>query len=475
MAIQCSEGSTPSEKYLKRLCDHAFLSLWSYPSVYRDQGKGEKGEGKELCDLLVVFENHIIIFSDKYIKFPKSGNIQLDWSRWFKRAVYESAKQIWGAERWLKSFPNRLFLDRGCTQPFPIELPSPSKARFHRLVITHDVAKNCRHYFRGGSGSLFLDNTIIGDSHFMGECQPFEIGQIDPSKGYIHILDDVTLEIILGKLDTITDFVDYLSRKEKFLSSNISVFAAGEEELLAYYFQQLDKDGKHDFILPKEKLGWLSLEEGFWEDFLQSPQFKAQLEADQISYSWDALIETFTKHILDDTQHYANPPGPRNQEKIVRFLAREPRIRRRMLAKSLIDLLKNTKLDKSATRVVLPSKEGEPYYVFLLFPHYENQSIEDYREMRREVLYSYCLVTKLKFLDAKDIVGVATDSGMDSYRSEDLVYLDGREWTEDEKKDAEYFSNEIGLLKTLKKYASKEYEFPVKNSRKRKRRHSKKK
>ena len=475
MAIQRSEGLTPSENYLKRLCDQAFLSLWSYPGIYRDQGKGEQGQGKELCDLLVVFENHIIIFSDKYIKFPNSGNLQLDWSRWYKRAVQESAKQIWGAERWIKSFPNRLFLDRRCTQPFPIELPKPSTATFHRLVITHDVAKSCRQYFRGGSGSLFLDNTIIGDSHFKGECRPFEIGQIDPGKGYIHILDDVTLDIILGKLDTITDFVDYLSRKEKFLSSNISVFAAGEEELLAYYFRQLDKDGKHDFILPKENLDFLSLEEGFWDDFMQSRQFKSQLEADRISYSWDALIETFTKHILDDTQHYANPPGPRNQEKIVRFLAREPRIRRRMLAKSLIDLLKNTKLDKSATRVVLPPEEGEPYYVFLLFPHYENQSIEDYREMRREVLYSYCLVTKLKFPDAKDIVGVATDSGMASYRSEDLVYLDGREWTENEKKDAEYFSNEIGLLRTLKKFASKEYEFPVKNPRKRKRHHSKKK
>lgn len=90
MVIQRSGGITPSEQYLKKLCDHAFLSLWSYSNIYRDQGPGD--QGKELCDLLVVFENHILIFSDKYVNFPSSGNIRLDWGRWFKRAVYASAK-----------------------------------------------------------------------------------------------------------------------------------------------------------------------------------------------------------------------------------------------------------------------------------------------------------------------------------------------------------------------------------------------
>jgi hypothetical protein len=33
-----------------------FLNLWSYPNVFKVQNKG-----KELCDLFVVFNNHIII------------------------------------------------------------------------------------------------------------------------------------------------------------------------------------------------------------------------------------------------------------------------------------------------------------------------------------------------------------------------------------------------------------------------------
>ena len=79
------EGITPGEKYLKLLCDRTFLSLWSYPGLFRNQGVRKQGIGKELCDLLVVFENHVIIFSDKDCEFPNSGVIETDWDRWLKK------------------------------------------------------------------------------------------------------------------------------------------------------------------------------------------------------------------------------------------------------------------------------------------------------------------------------------------------------------------------------------------------------
>jgi len=475
MKIERSDGITPSEKYLKKLCDRAFLSLWSYSGIYRDQKQGKKGDGKEFCDLLVVFENHIIIFSDKHIEFPNSGKIQLDWSRWYRRAVRDSANQIFGAERWIRLFPNRLFIDRECKQLFPIEFPDLSKAIFHRIVIAHGVAENCKKYFNGGTGSLFLDNNILGDTHFQNNPQPFVIGQVNPDKGYIHVFDDTTLDIVLGKLDTVTDFVEYLSKKEKFFAnSDFGVVAAGEEDLLAYYYQKLGVDDKHDFVLPDENLNFISLEEGFWEDFVQSPQSKAQLEADRVSYSWDALIEIFNKNILEDTQHYAYPKGIGNQEKTVRFLARESRTQRRLLAKSLLELLENTPEDKFALRVAAPFADGDPYFIFMLFPHYEGLDQEEYRTLRRDVLYSYCLVVRLKFSDAKDIVGFATDSGIGVLRSEDLIYYDGRNWSDEDKENAEYFSNEHGLLKTVREFRIREYEFPIKKLKKRKRHRTKK-
>jgi hypothetical protein len=474
MKIERSDGITPSEKYLKKLCDRAFLSLWSYSGIYRDQKQGEKGDGKELCDLLVVFENHVIIFSDKYIEFPDSGNIQLDWSRWYRRAVRDSAKQIFGAERWIKSFPNRLFINRECTQPFPIKFPNLSDAKFHRIVIAHGVSEPCKKFFRGGSGSLMVDNTTIGDEHVGDKCIPFAIGQVDIKKGYLHVFDEVTLDIVLQTLDTITDFTKYLTKKERLLSSKIKVHVPGEEELLAFYLKKLDENEEHDFILPKENIDAFMLEEGFWEDFVNSTQRKSQLEANQISYSWDALIETFNKHILDDTQYYAYPGGATNQEKTVKFLARENRTRRRMLIKAFYELLAKTPTAKRGARVIAPSYKGDPYYVFLLLPKLNDQQDSEYREMRRGFLQSYCMVVKHKFPDAEDIIGFATESGRREHGSEDLIYFDARQWTEEEQKDAEYFHNEIGILKTVSHFTGKEYEFPLMAEKKRKRRRSKK-
>src|SRR5687767_2959394 len=94
-----ARGTTTTERYLRQLCDRSFLSLWSYANLYREQGqKGTQREGKELCDLLVVFDNDIIIFSDKACEFPNTGNIEVNWHRWFRRAVLQGADQIWGAE-----------------------------------------------------------------------------------------------------------------------------------------------------------------------------------------------------------------------------------------------------------------------------------------------------------------------------------------------------------------------------------------
>jgi hypothetical protein len=116
--IEKAEGFTEAERYLRALCERTFLSMWSYPSVFRDQGRENGGDGKEVCDLLVVFDDNILIFSDKQCKFPSGGDPKVNWGRWYKAAVRDSAKQIWGAERWIRSFPNRLFLDRKCEQRF---------------------------------------------------------------------------------------------------------------------------------------------------------------------------------------------------------------------------------------------------------------------------------------------------------------------------------------------------------------------
>jgi hypothetical protein len=227
-AIRRNRGTTPSEQYLARLAERTFLSLWSYPSVYRDQrwSRGA-GDGKEVCDLLVVFENHVIIFSDKHVEYKVHADPKVAWRRWFRAAVQESAQQIVGAERWIRSHSDRLFVDASCKQRFPVPLPKPDLLHFHRLIVTHGASEACRRAL-GGSGSLTIAPSLKGTDHFLDAddptprlsdhrnarlARPFAIGDISPGKGFIHVLDDTTLDTLLGTLDTVTDFLEYLTRK----------------------------------------------------------------------------------------------------------------------------------------------------------------------------------------------------------------------------------------------------------------------
>jgi len=166
-SVEKQDGVTSAERFLARLGTKSFLSLWSYPGVYRDQGKRGNGDGKEICDLLVVFGDDVILFSDKDCRFPSSGNLDLDWARWFRRAVFNSAAQVWGAERWLRENPDRVFVDRRCAQRLPVPLPDSTRLRVHRIVIAHDAARRCRELL-GGSGSLVIFPALTGDAHVAG-------------------------------------------------------------------------------------------------------------------------------------------------------------------------------------------------------------------------------------------------------------------------------------------------------------------
>lgn len=176
-----SKGITPSEQFLANLCQGTFLSLWSYPNIYRDQGNAKNGgDGKEVCDLLVVCGNDLIVFSDKSCEFGDSGNSETDWSRWYRKAIKKSADQLFGAQRWILEHPERLFLDRRCTTAFPLELSDISQRRIHLVVVATGAKNRCQQQIKG-SGSLVLSPDIVGKQHVGADCSPFFVGQVEPS------------------------------------------------------------------------------------------------------------------------------------------------------------------------------------------------------------------------------------------------------------------------------------------------------
>lgn len=125
MRFTKSEGLTESEALLASLCEQSFFALWTYPNLF-------KKAAKEMIDLMVVFRNDVLLFSDKSCAYPETDNPELDWKRWYSRAVAKSAHQVQQAERWLRSQPTRIFLDAKATEPLPIDLPPPDTLKIHR-------------------------------------------------------------------------------------------------------------------------------------------------------------------------------------------------------------------------------------------------------------------------------------------------------------------------------------------------------
>jgi hypothetical protein len=259
---------TDSERYLASLGRKAFLNFWSYSNPYTDEGNG-----KELCDFLVVFGNDILIFSDKDCDFPQNSDIKVSWHRWYRSAIEKSVRQLIGAASFINRFPTRIYLDASCQKPLPIALPAPNVSRIHLIAVTRGSAEAAKKYWNNASSSSLFINTAMKD---LGDKEhPFMVGKPVYKNRFIHILDELTLDILLSELDTVSDFVDYLTKKEVFLTHSDSDFlVAGEEELLATYFLNSSPtaDGFSFPALPSTKK-LIDIGEDSWKKFSQSQAY----------------------------------------------------------------------------------------------------------------------------------------------------------------------------------------------------------
>ena len=392
-----------SEQLVYDLCRKSFLSLWSYANPL---GKNSK----ELCDILIVCDPDIIIISVKDIKITNSGDISTDWKRWRKRAIDASVKQVYGAERWIEgaSHINRNDGSIG------IKLPEKGIRQIHRVAIA------------------------LGDQ---GKA-PISFG--DFGKGFVHVFDKVSLNIIMGELDTIRDFVEYLSAKERlYLSKKKTRFHGGEEDLLALYLHK-----RHQF---PDKFDMLVVDDTLWAGFKESYAYKAKKEADEISYAWDRLIEILCKDILDGHLEFGLELN--DSEIAVRAMAREDRFSRRILGKSFTEFYELARQKKVRSRISRGTSNIT--YVFLCMPHGED------RAYRKVELECRCLVARGLNKNCDTVIGLATERYEEGKGfSLDLINLNIPKWTDELQKQIEYAQKEFGYFANPQSTLVHEDEYP---------------
>jgi len=418
MRFRKSQGLTTSEKLLADLCERSFLRLWTYPNLF-------KKPGKELTDLLVVFRDDVLIFSDKSCAYPNTGDPELDWRRWFRRAIADSAHQVKQAERWIRSRQDQVFLDPKCTERLPVNLPDPARLRVHRICVATGAAERC--LAATGRSSLAIDVSITGDA------SPFRVGKIKASDSWLHVLDETGLQLLLTQLSTMTDVVAYLEAKVHLLEGGQFQGAASEADLVGQYLwhgRSFPPMARPSFLQPD-----------LWQTVVKHPAFQAGRQEDSVSAFWDGVIEHLTGHYLGRTLEFGNELDMGEYERLVRIMASESRFHRRILSKAILERAEKAREAKIGS--LLPSDQPDVIYALLIGRGARGGDYDEYRADRSRELQLRCLAAKAARPECRFIVGIALDARGVGGGSEDFVLLDTAGWTNEQVARAERIRTEL--------------------------------
>jgi hypothetical protein len=159
-------------------------------------------------------------------------------------------------------------------------------------VVAHGISEHIERTM-GDIGSMMINSDLKG---IASHTKPFTIGDLDPSRSFVHVLDDHSLVTLMEMRDTVTDFLEYIKKKENLMRNrSYKFFATGEEELLGVYLTSMNGRMEHDFIFPikstERKPDSIFLGPGPWKNFIESNIYKEKIERNKISYLWDGLIE----------------------------------------------------------------------------------------------------------------------------------------------------------------------------------------
>jgi hypothetical protein len=454
-------GFTATESKLAALGDRIFLNLWTYPNLFNR-------DGKELCDVLVVCGDDVLIFSDKNIAWPKGDDFGLSWSRWYRRAIEASAAQISGAARYLREHSDELFLDATCKEKLPFALPPLDRRRLHHIAVALGASEACAAHYKDASGYFPIAPNLKGGGHIDTTADgfmPFAIGDVQPDGAFVHVLNEPALELLTRELDTITDFARYLTRRERIVRSGHLLPLAGEHDLLGAYLLSGGPDEEHDFVRPgsgeRQEGEKFRIPGGTYAGLAAQPGYKARKQADKVSYAWDKLLGQFTASILagEAASAFGNEPKPTEAEEGLRSMALEPRLRRRLLGASVVDALQKaeaTKVNHFARQMVpgAHSVDETVGYVLLILAHYgaaPGDAYTEYRKRRVAMLHGYALNMLRDNRTLKRAIGIGIDASSKvtgrKGGSEDFYALRVDAWTPDLEKKARELREAFGLLK----------------------------
>src|SRR5262249_10845593 len=151
----------------------------------------------------------VIVFSDKASVY-RDDERTIGWDRWYRRTVADSVKQLSGAHRILTQANSAIYVDEHASQALPFELPASAQRRIHLVAVARPELEDVARW-----PGLVFDSAA-------SPAKPFRIGQLQVRDRPVHVFDALSMGTLLAELDTISDFVAYLYRREQVITRSIS-------------------------------------------------------------------------------------------------------------------------------------------------------------------------------------------------------------------------------------------------------------
>lgn len=367
-----------AERIVQDLAVKTFLTDWCYMNPVLP-------DNKELCDLLVVYDEIAVIWQIKDLKLNEKG-------RYRSREVKKNLRQLSGARRQLFA------LDK----PIELENPRRGKEAFNPKEIK----------------DIYLIAVLLGEGE---DAFAF----VEHIHNYtVHVFTRDFTQIVLNELDTVTDFINYLRIKEALINDNRRfVILGGEEELLAIY---LMNNRNFDSL---EDANLIMIDVGTWKKLRNSAKYIEKKKQDEISYGWDGIINEI---------HKTSP----EYEIVARELARPNRFERRCLGKAYLEACIRADTDNENNVFRRTFDLNGVTYCFLFADEAKP------RDYRRGMLRWMCYIARGIYKSNRKVLGIATEKKMSKTCSYDFLLLEMPKWTKQDQKEMERAQKEYGIFLT---------------------------
>jgi hypothetical protein len=380
-----------AEQLVHDLAIKTFLTDWCYLNPILPNGK-------ELCDLLVIFDEIAVIWQIKDLKLDQDGKYR-------KREVHKNLRQLAGAYR-------RLFTLKSSIE---LENPRRGKEKFQPQSIKE----------------IYLISAILGD----GETAFSFVEHVDDQ--IIHIFTKDFMQIILNELDTIDDFTGYLRAKKDLIRLNQRMtILGGEEELLAVYLGH-----NRSFDVLKDATD-IFIDEGAWDKFKNSEKYQNKKKEDKVSYGWDEIINRIHE-------------GSGGYEEIARELARPNRFQRRVLSKAYYEAC--IKADKDTEHNIF-RRFFDFNGITYCFLFADEKMPRDHRNI---MLTTACYIARGVHNKNTKVIGIATEKKAKIFSSYDFVFLDMPSWTKEDQEIMQKAQEDTGILLNPEMQERHESEYPL--------------